>query len=217
MKLQKINTDLILFDLDGTLVDSGHDIANAVNYTLETLGMRDRSFKEIVSYIGSGVEDLIIKSLGGQKGKLKKALRIFEDYYMDHITDKSSLYPGVKDILEYFKDKKKVIITNRNHKFAVLAMNNLGILDYFADILGGDDLSCMKPSSCPVNKIVNKFHADKKRAIMVGDMAIDVSAGKEAGISTCAVTYGIGKKEDIVKSKPDYIIDSILELKEIIK
>lgn len=209
--------ELIIFDLDGTLVDSRKDIANAVNYTLRKLNRKEKSLAEITSYIGTGLEDLIRKSVGQARNSFfTKALYIFQEYYRQHSTDNSSLYPGVIEILEYFKNKRKVIITNRKYEFAVLTLRVLEINGYFEDILGGDDLGCVKPSSCPLDKTLNRWKMNKEKTIMVGDMDIDILAGKRSGMSTCAVTYGIGKKDDILKAKPDYIIDSILELKEII-
>lgn len=210
-------TDLIIFDLDGTLVDSRKDIANAVNFTLKEVGLREKAITEISSYIGMGVGDLIKKSLGGKQDTLfKRALSTFEEYYRRHSTDNSVLYPHVKEILEHFKHKKKIIITNRNYEFAAIALRATGIYDYFEDIIGGDVLGCMKPSACPLDSVIHRLEIDKARTIIVGDMDIDILAGKRAGINTCAVTYGIGRKEDILKANPDYIIDNLLRLKEII-
>jgi phosphoglycolate phosphatase len=209
--------DLIIFDLDGTLVDSRQDIANAVNFTLREVGLSEKSPGQISSYIGMGVEDLIRKSLGNkQNSSLKRALPIFEQYYRKHCTDNSTLYPGVEEILNFFKHKKKAIITNRNREFAVATLKAIGIYDYFEDIIGGDDTNCMKPSSCPLDKFLYGLDINKDRTIIVGDMDIDILAGKRAGIITCGVTYGIGKREDITKAKPDFIIDRIIELEEII-
>jgi len=209
--------DLIIFDLDGTLVDSRDDIANAVNFTLKKIGLKEKSISEISSYIGTGIEDLIGKSLGNkQEVLLTRALSVFEKYYRKHSTDNSVLYPNVKEILEYFKNKRKVIVTNRNYEFALIALNKLGIYDYFENVVGGDDIGCMKPSSCPLDISMNRLNTNKEEAIIVGDMDIDIVAGKKAGIITCGVTYGIGKKEDIIKAKPDFIIDDIINLKNII-
>ncbi len=209
--------DLIIFDLDGTLVDSRDDIANAVNFTLKKIGLKERSISEISSYIGTGIEDLIGKSLGNkQEVLLTRVLSVFEKYYRKHSTDNSVLYPNVKEILEYFKNKRKVIVTNRNYEFALIALNKLGIYDYFENVVGGDDIGCMKPSSCPLDISMNRLNTNKEEAIIVGDMDIDIVAGKKAGIITCGVTYGIGKKEDIIKAKPDFIIDDIIDLKSII-
>jgi len=210
--------ELIIFDLDGTLVDSREDIANAVNFTLKYTGLKEKSKQEISSYIGKGLEDLIRKSLGKRQGALLgRALSVFEEYYRKHSTDKSVLYPNIKEILEHFKDKKKVIITNRNYEFALITLKSLDIYNYFKDVVGGDDVGCAKPSSCPVDKILCSLNVNKEKTIIVGDMDIDILAGKRAGIVTCAVTYGIGRKEDIIKAKPDFIIDNMIELKNIIK
>ncbi len=209
--------ELIIFDLDGTLIDSRQDIANAVNFTLRKVGLTEKSLTEISSYIGMGVEDLIRKSLADKQSTLfKKAISIFEQYYRKHSTDNSTLYPGVKEILNFFKNKKKLIITNRNREFAILTLKTTGIYDYFEDTIGGDDTSCMKPSSCPLDRFSQRLDINKERTIMVGDMDIDILTGRRAGIITCAVTYGIGKIEDILRAKPDYIIDNLLKLKEII-
>jgi len=211
------NIELIIFDLDGTLVDSKKDIANAVNFTLKKLGLPEKSIEKISSYIGGGVEELIRKSLGNERtGILKKALSTFIAYYREHSTDQSRLYPNVSEVLEYFSNKRKALVTNRKVDLAADTLKTLGIRGYFENIIGGDDIGCMKPSSCPLDRTISKLNMDKNKTIIVGDMGIDVVAGKSAGIATCAVTYGIGKKEDIIKAGPDYIIDDIIKLKDII-
>lgn len=208
---------LIIFDLDGTLVDSRIDITNAVNFTLKKVGLKEKSVSEVSSYIGTGVEGLIRKSLGENRDNLfNRALSVFGKYYRNHSTDSSVLYPHVKEILEYFKNKRKIIVTNRKHEFALPTLKTLGINEYFEDITGGNNIGCMKPSSCPLNRAIHKLKMDKEKTIIVGDMDLDILAGKAAGILTCAVTYGIGKKEDIAKVEPDFIVENILELKNII-
>jgi 2-phosphoglycolate phosphatase len=209
--------DLILFDLDGTLVDSQEAIISDMNLALRKVGLPEKSTEEIASYIGTGVDDLVRKSLGpAREDWLEKTRTIFEDYRRIH-PNKLRLYPGVRDVLEHFKDKKKTIITNGKREFALLALQRTNIDGYFEHVIGGDDVKCMKPSACPLDIAVNKFNVDKAKSFVVGDMDIDILAGKKAGITTCAVTYGIGKKEDILKAGPDYVIDDISKLKEIIK
>jgi 2-phosphoglycolate phosphatase len=210
--------DAIIFDLDGTLIDSRRDIVNAVNFTLRSLGLRERPFNEIVSYVGHGIRDMLRKCLNpDNENSLDKAVDIFEEFFLEHALDETVLYLHVRDILEHFKEKTLLIITNRSKKSSELALQNLGILKYFKEIIGGDDEACLKPSPCPLEKAIARFTIKKERSIIVGDMDIDVLAGREAGIPTCAVTYGIGKKEDIVKAKPDYIINDLLDLKRIIR
>lgn len=212
-----VKAELVIFDLDGTLVDSKDDIINSVNYTLKKLGLKEKKPGLITGYIGWGVEALIGDSLGKENLKLKdKALDIFKEYYRKHATDKTSLYPGVKEILENLKNKRKVIITNRNYEFTISTLEFFEIFEYFDHIEGGDNIECAKPSPCPLDKIVDKFGVEKKKSIIIGDMHLDILAGKRSGIITCGVTYGIGRKKDILDAKPDYVIDSLPELKEII-
>ena len=213
-----VNVDAIFFDVDGTLVDSGADITNAVNHTLRSLKLPEQPREEIISYIGTGVKDLMRKSLGADNLDLAgKATDIFSEYYTMHSTDESVLYPHAKEILEYFKGKKKYIITNRYKKFADITLKGLGIRDYFENIFGGDDENCLKPSACVLEPIFSELHIDKAKSLIVGDMAIDIQTGKNSAIKTCFVTYGLGKLEDVKPLNPDFIIDDLIELKEIIK
>lgn len=210
--------DVLIFDLDGTLVDSKKDIATAVNFALDALGFKQKDPEEIFSYIGTGVKGLIRKCIGNQnESGIDKAAGIFESYFSKHSVDKSLLYPHVKEILEYFRKKAMFILTNRSKAMSAQTLRMLGIDKYFKEIIGADDEYCVKPSACPINKIFIGSKKDRAKAMIVGDMDLDVLSGKEAGIMTCAVTYGIGDRISIEKAKPDFIIDDIIELKDIIR
>ena len=215
--MQKIPIDLLLFDVDGTLVDSRNDIANAMNFALRAVGVPEKRHEEIVSYIGTGVIDLVRRSLGaGYSDLAEQAIEIFSGYYLEHSADTSKLYPHVKETLEYFKDKIKFILTNRYAKFADATLTQLGIRKYFENIIGGDDENCMKPSPCILEKVFSGTGINRDKIMIVGDMSIDINTGKSAGTRTCWVTYGLGKIGDVEALKPDYIIDDIKELKDII-
>ncbi|MBI4974359.1 MAG: HAD-IA family hydrolase, partial [Candidatus Omnitrophica bacterium] len=182
------------------------------------LGIEERPFDRIVSYIGTGVRDLMRKSLGSSNSAISdEAVEIFSRYYVKHSADRSKLYPHVKEVLNYFKDKRKFVVTNRFRKFADMTLKELGIRRYFEDIVGGDDESCMKPSRCVLDRMFSRLGIDRKRAMIVGDMVIDIKTGKNSGMATSWVTYGLGKRKDLRNLKPDYIIDDIMELKEIIR
>jgi len=213
-----VDIDTIIFDVDGTLVDSRKDIVNAVNFTLRKLRLPERRPEIIVSYIGRGVRDLLNKSLGSKNHAfVEDALKIFSEYFPEHSADESTLYPHVEEILKYFKNKKKFVITNRKKGFADVTLRKLGIRDYFEEIVGADDENFTKPSACPLHKLSSKLEIKKTKTIMVGDMDIDIRTGKNFGIKTCWVTYGLGNREDVDKVKPDYIIDDMIELKNIIR
>lgn len=210
--------DVIFFDLDGTLVDARSDIVRAANRTLAALGCKEKSFEEIISYVGTGVSDLVAKSLNTSDGAIiEKGVEIYGKFYMEHPADEARLYPYVKETLDFFITKRKFILTNRYVVLADVVLKALGIKEYFEDVIGGDDESCIKPSACVIDSIIPGLKIDKTRAIIVGDMVIDIMTGKNSGIRTCWVTHGLGKTKDLEDIKPDYIIDDIAELKKIIK
>lgn len=210
--------DTIFFDVDGTLIDARSDIANAMNHALRVLGLPELPKETIVSYIGSGVKYLIRKSLGTDDEVLiEKGTRLYSDHYIANVTNETILYPHAVDILEYLKGKRKFILTNRYALSADVALRGLGIRDYFENIIGGDDEGCLKPMACVVDRAAKKFNVDKSRSLIVGDMDVDIMTGKNAGVRTCWVTYGLGKIEEIGPLNPEYVIDDLVELKEIIK
>lgn len=212
-----IEIDAIFFDVDGTLVDSRKDIANAVNYVLRQLGLKEKPSGEIVSYIGTGVKDLIRRSVGGDEDALiARGVETFSDYYVRHPADESKLYPHVKETLDYFTEKRKFILTNRYAAFADITLKAFAIRDYFEGIIGGDDEGCLKPSACVLTESFPSLKIDRERALVVGDMAIDVMTGKNSGVQTCWVSYGLGKMGDVQGLKPDYMIDDIAQLRRII-
>lgn len=210
--------ELIIFDLDGTLVDSRQDIVNAINFMLNKLTLAEKSLNEIISYVGNGILDLIDRALRPKEAELKdKGLDIFKSYYKAHPADYTYIYPGVKEVLDYFKDKQMAVITNRNHNSSVTILKKMGIYSYFEDVIGDDNTSCLKPSRCQFDRLLKRrMVKDRKKVIMVGDMDVDIIAGRASGITTCVTTYGFGRKEDLEKAKPDYMIDDILKLKDII-
>lgn len=207
----------VFFDVDGTLVDARLDIAGAMNRVSKTLGRPEKSVEEITSYIGTGVKYLIRKSLDSDDALLiDKATALYESEYLKHPADHARLYPGVVPTLEALSVKRKFILTNRYAHLASALLEKLGILKYFEDVFGGDDESCIKPSACVFKKILPGLGLDRRGALIVGDMAVDVLAGKNSRVKTCWVTYGLGKKEEVLRLKPDYVINNIAELVNIV-
>jgi len=210
------NVDLLIFDLDGTLIDSTEDIAIAVNHALSTHGLPEITREEVTSYIGEGVLGLMQKSVGARQDMAQQVLGTFEHYYREHLIDNLAMYPHVKEVLEHFGDKRKTVVTNRKREFAIQPLKKLGIIGLFDTIVGGDNVVCMKPSSCPLDTVRSALKVPKERSIMIGDMDIDVIAGKSAGMLTCAVTYGIGPRTAITQAGPDFLIDDLITLTTLI-
>ena len=140
-----IHVELMIFDFDGTLVSSGEDLSNAVNHTLQALNLPERSEREILGFIGDGVDTLMTRALGpAAPDRFAEAMRIFKPYYEAHMLDRTVLYPGVRRVLDHFPGKKKLIVTNKLHQLTVKIAGQLGILSDFDEIIGRGSLQICK-------------------------------------------------------------------------
>jgi phosphoglycolate phosphatase len=213
-----VNISLLIFDLDGTLVDSKKVIINSVNFALKKLNLKLKTYREIEPYLGIGVNYLIKKVTESENTVIiNKGVNYFNDYWKDHLKNESRLFPEVRDTLEYFKTKNMLILSNGTIDIIRKILENFKLDKYFDDIIAGDEEDCIKPTACPIDKALNIYNIkNKEETLITGDMDIDIKAGKEAGILTCGVTYGMGKRKDLIKSNPDFLIDRITELKNII-
>ena len=129
---------LLVFDLDGTLADTGADLAFSVNRTLRSMGLPERPDAEILGFVGDGVRKLLERSLGEpHRERLDEALPRFGEFYARHLLDRTALYPGVQDVLRHFVDKPKVLITNKNTDFTLALCRGLKIDASFLEIIGG--------------------------------------------------------------------------------
>jgi phosphoglycolate phosphatase len=202
----------ILFDLDGTLIDSVTDLANSVNYALAKLGLPGHTRNEIKSFVGDGVQKLIKRSLGPtHMEKFADAFVIFMDYYGLHLTDNTALYPGVAEILPQLAENYSLgLLTNKSQKFSVLILQTLGIASYFKEVIGGDSLLVKKPDPAGILFLAEEWGLDPGREmLMVGDHATDIEVGQRAGCKTVFIEGGIGIKRRL---KPDFILESMFEL-----
>lgn len=206
--------DLMIFDFDGTLVDSGKDIVASVNFTLQALGMPGRPYEEVVGFIGDGVRTLIERSLGPEKEDLyPRALEVFIAHYRDHLLEATCLYPGADDVLRHFKDKKKWIVTNKAYEFTVKIASAVGIQTFFEGIIGRDSLPYAKPDARVLQRIMEKHQVRKERTVVIGDGRQDIRMAKNAGVWGCACLGGLGNRETLLQEHPDFSCESIVELK----
>lgn len=213
-----VDIDTIFFDVDGTLVDATRDISAAMNHALGVLGFPRKSHEEIVSYIGTGVRYLVGSSMGTADDALvDRGVKLYTEYYIRHPAEHAVVYPNVFETLEHFARKTKYVLTNRYTVFAEALLRSTGLHRHFAAVIGGDDEQCLKPSACVFSHPAVSLDFDRGRAMIVGDMDVDVLAGKNAGIKSCWVSYGLGRRADIEPLKPDYALDDIGELRRIIR
>jgi phosphoglycolate phosphatase len=210
----KIGVDLIMFDLDGTLADTGPDLADAVNYTRAHFKLEGLPNDMVYAHVGYGVEHLLKHSLPQQQ-PFQEVMRVFLERYEKHLLDKTVLYPGVLPALDYFRDKRCVVVTNKMHRLSVAIVRGLGVEDRFDAILGGDSVSDKKPHPALLNEVLRRYPVPARRALMVGDGDTDVEAGKRAGVVTCGVTYGLGNKKDLAAAQPDFLVEDLTRLADL--
>lgn len=209
----KTAVDLVMFDLDGTLADTGGDLADAVNFTRAQFQLSPLPSNVIFSNVGRGVEHLLKRSLPeSDSGFFSQAMRIFLAYYEEHLLDRTVLYPGVREVLDYFRAKRRVVVSNKAHCLTLAVLRGLGVAGEFDAILGGDSAAEKKPHPALLNLALEQFQVASSRALMVGDGDTDIEAGRRAGVLTCGVTYGLGNLSDLVAATPDLLIDYIGEL-----
>ncbi len=212
---KKMDIDLLIFDLDGTLIDSRQDITNSVNYTREKFNLSELSLRQVMDFVGDGAQKLLERSLTDTtQAKIVIALDIFKKHYQEHMIDNTVLYPGVNETLTHFSTKKKVIISNKPAAFTQQIVDRL-FPGKFNMVFGGDSLRTQKPSPEPILKAVEEMSVPLTKTAIIGDGSPDIVSGKAAGITTCAVTYGFRSKDYLMQYEPDYCIDSFPKLREV--
>lgn len=202
-----------MFDLDGTLAATGQDLANSVNYIRAALRLDPLENQLVYSHVGRGVEHLLRMSLPeNSPDRSAEIMELFLKHYAEHLLDTTALYPQVRETLDYFKNKKRAVVTNKLHRLTVPILRGLGIEGCFDAVLGGDSAAEKKPDPSALLQLLASFGIEPARALIVGDGDADIEAGRRAGVHTCGVTYGLGKKEELVAAGPDYLIDDLSEL-----
>jgi phosphoglycolate phosphatase len=182
---------LIMFDLDGTLVDSSVDLTNALNYAIEACALEKLTVVRTKDLVGEGITKLIENLVGLDRQDLHAlVLDRFMSYYSDHLVDFTVPYPGVVETLKDLSSFKKAVISNKREALSIAVLRELGLLHYFDLVLGSDSVNEKKPSPKPLLKVMEILSCRPTDAVMVGDSSFDIEAGRAAGTSTCAVTYG---------------------------
>ncbi|CAG0934617.1 phosphoglycolate phosphatase [Rhodocyclaceae bacterium] len=208
--------DLIIFDLDGTLIDSLPDLADATNHMLATLGRLPIDQDAVRRLVGQGARRLVERALpGAPMDEIARALELFLDYNHRHIAVRTVLYPGVTETLDALRERgmRMAIISNKNVALCREVLSVLGTERYFEEILGADSLPFRKPSPEPVLRLLADFGVAPERAAMVGDSINDIDAGKGAGVATVGCTWGYGEPAELADA--DYHVDRFSELIEI--
>lgn len=211
---------LLIFDLDGTLIDSKLDLAHAVNATLAYMGMPPISQELVSTYVGNGAPVLMRRSLGpgATEEEAATALDYFIRYYAQHCLDHTSLYPGVKDALDRLRadgDMRMAVLTNKPVKISNHIIEGLGCGGRFFRVYGGNSFNRKKPDPVGVETLLSETGVSRESAVMVGDSAVDVRTARNANIRACGVTYGF-QPETFSEEPPDFVIDDLRQLPEML-
>jgi phosphoglycolate phosphatase len=204
--------DLVVFDLDGTLVDSREDISRAVNEGIVAVGGKRRPGSEIVPHIGRPLVDIFNDLLPAElRGMARSAAETFRAYFFEHCVETSCLCPGVSECLEGLEAVSRAIATTKMTFMAERVVQEMGISHHF-DLVQGSDGIPHKPDPAVLALVLKRLGKEAGRAWIVGDTVYDIQAGKAVGMHTCAVTYGIGEVEDLEKAAPDLLLDNLADL-----
>jgi phosphoglycolate phosphatase len=185
---------LLVFDLDGTLIDSKVDLANSVNHALRAFGLPALPLPVIYSYVGDGATMLIRRAVGEEgNGILPAVLESFLAHYRQHLLDTTLPYPGVAESLREWADiYPMALLTNKPVDMTRAILSGLDLDRFFPDVVGGDSFGSKKPDPEGLLHLMKTRGASPGETLMVGDSKNDVIAGKRAGARTCGVTYGLG-------------------------
>ena len=206
--------DLLIFDLDGTLIDSRLDLANAVNATRRHMGMGPLENERVYTYVGNGAPVLIRRALGDEasQAEVDRALEYFMEYYRAHELDHTTLYPGVKEALDRLlaAGKRMAVLTNKPVRMSRAIVEGLGVGDHFFQVYGGNSFEFKKPNPIGVEALRKETGAGREDTMMVGDSSVDVHTARNAGIRCCGVTYGF-QPETLADPVPDLLVNRMEE------
>jgi len=206
------HSPLLIFDLDGTLIDSRLDLAHAVNATRVRTGRPELEHSTIFSYVGNGAPVLIRRALGAEapQAEVDAALAFFLDYYRQHAVDYTELYPGVRESLLRLKESGATLAVLTNKPAGI----SRHILDYFglsADLLriyGGNSFEFKKPHPIGIATLVADAAAERSRTWMIGDSSVDIETARNAGVASCGITWGF-QPESLKQVPPDVLVDTL--------
>jgi phosphoglycolate phosphatase len=215
---------MILIDVDGTLIDSVPDLAYCVDEMMKALGKPECGIDKVRNWVGNGVDRLIKRALVGQLDgepddvAFQQALPLFMDLYADNVSERSVLFEGVREALDYFKQQNYTLgcVTNKAEQFTIPLLTDLGIHDDFEYVVCGDTLPKKKPDPLPLLHSAEHFKIIPENALMIGDSVSDVKAARAAGFQIVCMSYGYNHGEDIRDYNPDLVVDSMMELKGIL-
>ena len=214
---------LVIFDLDGTLIDSRLDLVHSVNAALRHIGRASLPDDVIASYVGDGAPILIQRALGNEavdEAVVRKGLQFFLSYYREHKLDHTTVYAGVREALAAVQrasngnPRKMAVLSNKPVVPSRAIVDALGLGSFFAQVYGGNSFATKKPDPEGARKLLEEHGVSPEEAAIVGDSHVDVETGRNAGMWTVGVSYGFAP-HTLQEAPPDVLVDTPLELAEV--
>jgi phosphoglycolate phosphatase len=213
---------LLIFDLDGTLIDSRLDLIHSVNAMLRHFKRAELPGDVVASYVGDGAPMLVRRALGDPKDEafLKEALEYFLGYYRVHKLDFTHVYDGIREMLVSLKrmngsGRRMAVLSNKPVNPSRAIVEALGMAEFFIHVYGGNSFPTKKPDPQGARALLKETHTNPEQALMIGDSSIDVLTGRAAGIWTCGVTYGFAP-QSLSLAPPDVMVDSPQDVTELL-
>ncbi len=207
--------DLLIFDLDGTLVDSKLDLAQAVNATRGHMGLTPLPNDTVYTYVGNGAPVLLRRAMGPEmpQSEVDRALAYFLAYYAAHKLDYTVLYPGVREALDQYKNagRRMAVLTNKPFKISQAILDGLDVGTYFFRVYGGNSFEQKKPDPIGIQRLMEEAGIPAARTLMIGDSAVDIRTARNAGVPCAGVTWGF-QPDSLTADPPDVLIDDIADL-----
>ena len=207
--------DLVIFDLDGTLIDSRQDLADATNATRQHFGFPRLSEELVASYVGHGAPMLMRRAFGPEASDalVADALAYFLHYYFQHMLDKTVLYPGVRQALDELlaAHVPMAVLTNKPMANSLGIVEGLGLTGHFFRVYGGDSFPVKKPDPAGIEALLQETRARRARTLMVGDSHVDIKTARNAQVMACGVSFGL-QPESLVTEPPDLLVDDMREM-----
>jgi phosphoglycolate phosphatase len=216
-RLDKIDVDLIVFDLDGTLADTLPDLTAAANFACRRLGLPEHTPEAVRRMIGGGERRLIERLVGpAHLDKVPECLELYLSHYTRHNGELTRLYPGVAETLAGLAGKKLAVLSNKLERLTRQTLEAAGIAGFFAAIRGGGGPLPLKPAPDPLAALIEHLGVGPSRTLMVGDKPADIQAGRGTGAFCAAVTYGYGEAEVLAALSPDFLLQRFSQIPDIL-
>jgi phosphoglycolate phosphatase len=215
--------NLVIFDLDGTLIDSRLDLVHSVNAALRHIGRAELAEEVIASYVGDGAPILIQRALGGEaveEALVRKGLDFFLSYYREHKLDHTKVYPGIVQVLAAIQNsangaaRQLAVLSNKPVNPSRAIVEALGLGRFFSRVYGGNSFATKKPDPEGACRLLDEYGVRPEQAAIVGDSHVDILTGQNAGMHTVGVTYGFAP-HTLEQEPPDVLVDSPQELGEV--